>query len=304
MANNIFLLFGEEKYDLNLKVEKIKKEFDMLEVGVNLFYLNSENYNNLKSIIESVTFFGEEKLIIIKDTKLKFDIDVLEENISDKIKIIIIEESVDKRTSEYKKLCKIAECIEFSYLDEKQMTSYIIQILKKYSVNISNEVSIYMLNVCGNDKTNIINELQKIVTYLDKNDTVTHEIIDKICSKTLNAKIFDLLDKIVDKDTKNVGYILDDILKQKESIIKIYIMLYKQIKQMYMIKIMKEKKEDNIAQKLEIHPFVFNKLSKSSEKYKTRDLLDLIYIFDEYDEKNKNGEIDFEIGLKKIIYSM
>lgn len=304
MTSNIFLLFGDEKYDLNLKVEKIKKEFNMLEVGVNLFYLNSESIDTLQSIIESVTFFGEEKLIIIKDTKLKFDNSILENNISDKIKVIIIEESVDKRTSEYKKLCKFAECTEFSYLDEKQMSSYIIQILKKYSINISNEVASYMLNVCGNDKTNIINELQKIVAYLDKNSTVTEEIIDKICSKTMNAKIFDLLDKIVDRDKKNVGNVLEDMLKQKESIVKIYIMLYKQIKQMYMIKIMKEKKEDNIAQKLEIHPFVFNKLSRSSDKYKTRDLLNLIYIFDEYDEKTKNGEMDFEIGLKKIIYSM
>ena len=39
----IYLLYGEEKYDLNLKIEKVKKEFDNLEIGLNLFYLDKEN---------------------------------------------------------------------------------------------------------------------------------------------------------------------------------------------------------------------------------------------------------------------
>ena len=65
---NIYLLYGEEKYDLNNKVEKIKKEFSNLEVGVNLFYVNLDNVDELENITQGVTFFGSEKLIIIKET--------------------------------------------------------------------------------------------------------------------------------------------------------------------------------------------------------------------------------------------
>ena len=39
--SNIYLLYGEEKYDLNQRVEKIKREFQNLELGVNLFYITS-----------------------------------------------------------------------------------------------------------------------------------------------------------------------------------------------------------------------------------------------------------------------
>ena len=109
---NIYLLYGEEKYDLNNKVEKIKKEFSNLEVGVNLFYVNLENIDELENITQGVTFFGSEKLIIIKDTKLKFNVELLKDIDSD-IKVVIIEDSVDKRTSEYKTLSKIAEVAAF-----------------------------------------------------------------------------------------------------------------------------------------------------------------------------------------------
>ena len=55
--SNIYLLYGEEKYDLNARVEKIKKEFSNLEVGVNLFYINLDNVDELESVLQGVTFF-------------------------------------------------------------------------------------------------------------------------------------------------------------------------------------------------------------------------------------------------------
>ena len=41
ILSNIYLFYGEEKYDLEQRVEKIKKDFTNLEVGLNLFYINN-----------------------------------------------------------------------------------------------------------------------------------------------------------------------------------------------------------------------------------------------------------------------
>lgn len=300
---NIYLFYGEEKYDLEQRVEKIKKEFDNLEIGLNLFYITKDNLDELSSCLQGVTFFGSSKLIIIKDTKLKFNIELLKD-LDEDIKIIIIEDSVDKRISEYKFLSKNAECVEFKYMDEKQMVQYIMQILKKYGIEISLDIAQYMQSVCGEDKSNIINELQKLVIYLDEEKSLTKEIIDKVCSKTLSAKIFDVLSMIVNRDREKAIVMLDELLKQKEPIVKIYVMLYKQVKQMYMIKYAKERNQSDIAKALGIHPFVYKNLSKSCDKYTLDELKQIIYEFDEYDKKTKIGELDFEIGLKKIICSM
>jgi len=298
--SNIYLLYGEEKYELNQKVEKIKKEFSNLQVGVNLFYINNENIEELPSITQGVTFFGSEKLIIIKNTNLKFDTNIIKD-IDEDIKVIIIEESVDKRLSEYKNLAKFAECIEFKHLDAAQMTDFIISTLKKYNVKISYEDAQYMQNVCGEDKSNNINEMQKLVIYVGNGGTVTKDIIDSICSKTLNAKIFDVLENIINKKKKIAIEQLNTLLQQKEPIVKIYIMLYKQYKQLYMIKLLKDKGEKNIPAALGLHPFVVKKLLASCDKYTQSELKNIIYAFDEYDQKTKNGDMDFEIGLKKII---
>lgn len=300
---NIYLLYGEEKYDLNKKLESIKKEYEMLEIGVNLFYITKENIKELETTIQGMTFFGSSKLVVIKDTSLKFDVELLKD-IDEGTKVVIIEDSVDKRLSSYKTISKIAECLEFKHMNENQRTAYIMQTLKKYGKNIDLKTAEYMQSICGEDKANIINELQKLVIYLEDKPQVLVEDVEKICSKTLNAKIFDVLEKIVNKEKEKAIASLNDLLNQKEPVIKIYIMLYKQIKQMYMIKVLKQKKEQDIAKKLGIHPFVFKNLSISSEKYTLDELKNIIYQFGEYDEKTKIGEMDFEIGLKKIIFNM
>ena len=94
--SNIYLLYGEEKYDINQKIEKIKKEFSNLEVGVNLFYINLDNIDQLESVVQGVTFFGSEKLIIIKNTNLKFDVNLIKD-LDEDIKVIIIEDTTDNR---------------------------------------------------------------------------------------------------------------------------------------------------------------------------------------------------------------
>ena len=300
---NIYLLYGEEKFDLERKKSSIKKGFEKLENGVNLFYITKDNIDELKNILSEVTFFGSDKLVIIKDTSLKFNIDLLDEIDEDTV-VVIVEESIDKRLTTYKKLSKIAEIFEYKPLDRKSMTTYVYDLLKRYNLNPTFDVADYFVEVCGLDKNNNINEIKKLVIYMEGKGTVTKDIIDKICSKTLNAKIFDVLNQIVNKDKKEGIKSLDNLLAQKESIVKIYIMLYKQIKQMYMIKYLKEKGEVDIASKLGIHPYTFKLLNTTCNKYTLEELKNIMYMFDEYDEKTKNGEMDFEIGLKKIICSM
>ena len=141
--------------------------------------------------------------------------------------------------------------------------------------------------------------------YLDKGSNLTKKDIDYICVKTLNAKVFDMLDLAVGKKKDEAIYKLKELLEQKESAIGISIMLFKQIKQMYMIKLLeKDGVVNNIAETLGIHPFVYRKLSYSVKKYTIEELRNLILEFGEYDEKSKIGEMNMENELVRIIASM
>ena len=297
----IYLAYGEEKYELYRFVESIKKKFDNLELGINYFNITLENLNELDSIYETVTFFSSNKIVIIKDTKLKFDVEKLVEKADNEDIYVIIEDSIDKRTSEYKMISKNCQIKEFKQFNEKELATYIVSVIKQYGLNINFDIANYMVNTCSTDKSSIINEMQKLVILLDKGTNITKENIDNICSKTLTTKIFDMLDLALDKNKVKAINLLDELIITKEPIIKISIMLYKQIKNMYLIKYMQVNKLGNINETLKLNPYVFKKLVKSCEKYDIDHLKKIIYRFGEYDYKTKTGLMDFEIGLKQII---
>jgi len=302
--SGVYLFYGEEEYDVSRYIEKIKKCFDNLEVGVNLYILDKTNIEMLSDLCDLVSFFGSKKLIIVKDTGLKFNVNMLD-NINEDTTIVIEEKSVDKRTSEWKYLNKNAMCIEFAKLNEKDAASYVIKTLGAYEIKVSQEVAEYMVENCTSDKLLLINEFKKITSYLCKGSILTKEHIDYICVKTLNAKVFDMLDLAVAKKKEEAVKKLKELLEQKESAIGISIMLFKQIKQMYMIKLLQQDGTiSNIAEVLGIHPFVYRKLSYSEKKYTLEELRNLILEFGEYDEKTKIGEMDMENGLIRIIALM
>ncbi len=302
--SGVYLFYGEENYDISRYIEKIKKCFDNLEVGVNLYILDKTNIDMLSDLCDLVSFFGSKKLIIVKDTGLKFNVNTLE-NVNEDTTVIIEEKNIDKRTSEWKYLNKNALCVEFAKLNEKDAASYVIKTLGAYEIKVSQEVADYMIASCTSDKLLLINEFKKITAYLDKGKELTKEDIDYICVKTLNAKVFDMLDLAVGKKKDEAISKLKELLQQKESAIGISIMLFKQIKQMYMIKLLeKDGVLNNIAETLGIHPFVYRKLSYNVKKYTIEELRNLILEFGEYDEKSKIGEMDMENGLIRIIASM
>lgn len=300
----IYLVYGEEKYDVYKFLDSIKAKFEKLEQGINYFNITMENITELNNIYESVTFFGGNKLVVIKDTKLKFDIVKLIE-LSDKDDYyVIIEDIIDKRTTEYKLISKNAQIKEYKHLKEIEVVNYLVNMFKRYSLIMSREVAEYMVSTCSVDKANIINEMQKLVILLPKDSNITKEHIDSICSKTLNAKLFDMIEFAINKDKVKAVRILDELLESKEAVIKISLTLYKQIKQMYMIKYLQDKKVSNINEKLKINPYVYTKLAKSTSNYTLDKLKSIIFKFGEYDEKTKIGLMDFEIGLKQIICMM
>lgn len=308
-VKGLYLLFGDEKYDIEHYVEKIKKTFSNLELGINYFVLDKTNIDTLSDAIESVSFFGLEKLIVIKNTGLKVGKELLENISNPELAIVFVEDSVDKRTAEYKFLSKNAVCQECTKLNAKDAAFYVLRTLNAYKIKVKDNVAEYMVSVCTEDKQTLINEFKKIVAYLEPGAELTKEVIDEICTRTLDAKIFDLMDLVMNKKKKEAIKVLEDMLAQKTYIGIISGMMYKQIKQMYGIKLLEEKirKEGlnvNIATELGIHPFAFSKLKAASGNYTIKELEELLLEFDEYDSFSKTGKMDAELGIKRIILSM
>ncbi len=313
--NSIYLLYGEEKYLIQEYVKKIKKCFGELYLGINYILLDESNIDSLISDIETPAFGYDKKLILIKNSNLfkkdnkspikdKFKEYLINntEIINESVVILFIEETVHKMDF-YKNVEKYARAIEFKELKPFEIKNRIKKICSLYKVKISDQNLDYFIEVAGTKMENLINEIRKLIEFAGENNEISHEDIEKLTIKDIEAVIFDLTDYLGEKNTKNALEILDNLIYNKEPLQRISITLYNHFKKIYFCKLAIEEKKD-IATSIGLKPnqlFLVGKYRKQASCFSEKEIKNLLNELINLDYKSKNGMIDLEIGLKSIL---
>lgn len=185
------LLYGEERYLLETRLKKLKKEFGEMINGINFVQIDADTISELISDIETPAFGYPTKLIVTKNTGLfkkekrtsksksakedKKKVNSLEEKVAnyidehneifkDDVTLIFVEEEVDKN-SLYKVIEKYGEVTNFELLKMPQLIDNIRKICNAYKVNIDFDVAKYFVESCGTSMQDLINEIRKLIEF-------------------------------------------------------------------------------------------------------------------------------------------
>lgn len=231
----IYLYFGEERYLLENKVKKIKKDFGEQVKGINYIQIDDTNVEELISDLETPAFGFSKKLIIAKNTGLfkkekktssksktaketKKKKTVVEEKLplperianylqaneqelNETVELIFVEEEVEKNIL-YQTIEKIGEVKEFALLKLSELVANLKKIVNAYQVNLDDNTVKYLVESCGTSMQDLINEVRKLIEYKGAGGTITKEDVDKLCIKQIQAVIFDLTDNLGKKETR------------------------------------------------------------------------------------------------------
>ena len=210
----IFLFHGVND---GQKEEIIENKFIPI-FGNNVFkYYEKEILSNIENFynqILSKSFFEKKKLIIIKDAsdKIKEDIEVLKEKISDDIKIIIISSVLDKKSKLRNLFEKNDDLVAIAFYNDNNQTLSSISksfFLKK-KISISQEsINLLVNRACG-ERKNLNNELQKIENFLSNKNKISIEEIHALTNLSENYSINELVDNCLAKNKQKTIYILNE----------------------------------------------------------------------------------------------
>ena len=319
--NNLYLLYGEEVFLLESNLKKIKKLFGEIVAGINYIQIDETNVDNLISDIETPSFGYEKKLIIVKNSGLfkkegkrkNAKLIELKEKVANYFKsnildikdfnvVVFIEDDVEKNAL-YKIIDKEGIICNF----EKQKPSDIIERLKAifnaYKVNIDNDTLKYLIEECGTSMQELINESRKLIEYAGTNGTIEKKEIDLLCTKQIEAVIFDLTDSLGKKNIASAMQTLKNLIYNKEPIQKILITLYNHFKKLYFTKIAMEQ-NINLTEALNLKPnqlFLAGKYKIQASYFKTEELKQILEELILLDQNSKIGLIDVNIGLEAIL---
>lgn len=313
---NLYLFYGQEeylkKYYLNA-IEKIilNEQFkDMNKV----VYEGKISLARLADACETVPLFSERKLIVAKKTGLfkkegkepssgkDNDIAFLK-NIPEYVCLVFYEEEIDKRLKIVNAIKEIGLIVEFEYQNAVELTKWVNKVFSTYKKKISQELAARLVSYCEPAMTDILNEINKIILYMGDRDEVTADDIEKVCTKSVKSRIFDLTDAILEKNTIAAFKVLNDMITLKEPIPLILFMIARQFRLILKIKLMLENNTDinAVASRLNIHPYIAGKIASQAKRFteeKLRKALERAY---ELDRDIKNGNIADRMAVELLI---
>ena len=320
--HGLYLLYGEETFLLENCLKSIKKLFGEMINGINYILIDDTNLNEIISDIETPAFGYEKKLIIAKNTglfkkdlkkKSKNDNNNLKEKLNTYIKenieqinetvvLVFVEENAEK--------CEILSTIEkfgavcnFEYQKPYQIQNRLKTIINAYKVNVEMSTLTYLIECCGTDMQELINETRKLIEFTGEGNTITKEAIDKLAIKKMESIIFDLTDSLGKKNTKQAIEVLRNLVLSKEPLQKILITLYNHFKKIYLAKLAIAQNKD-VTSYLDLKPnqaFLANKYKAQASYFKLKELRNILQEFCDLDYKFKIGLIDLNVGLEAIL---
>ena len=324
------MFYGEETYLLETRVKKIKKEYQQLILGINFIQIDDTNVEELIADLETPAFGFDKKLIIAKntglfkkekkttksdskkkkvdDTKLPLNEKIAKyiqensEELKDTVDLVFVEQEVDKNAL-YQAIEKVGEVKEFALLKLPDLIANIKKITVAYKVNIDDATAKYLVECCGTSMQDLINELRKLIEYKGENSNITKQDIDLLCTKQIQAVIFDLTDNLGKKETSKALEVYNGLISNKEPIQKILITLYNHFKKLYIIKIA-EKYNEDVATAMNLKPnqlFLVSKYKTQARYFETQELREVLEALIDLDANYKIGLISLEIGLEAIL---
>ena len=151
----------------------------------------------------------------------------------------------------------------------------------------------------------VINEIRKLIEFAGSNGTITKEDVDKLSTKQMEAVIFDLTDRLGNKQVEKALEILDTLIYNKEPHQKILITLYNHFKKLYLLKLYENESSNlDVVEVLGLKPnqtFLVSKYKKQITYFNEKEINNIINEFIDLDYKYKNGLMDIDVGIKSIL---
>ena len=311
LEHNCYLFFGEERYLIDLYEGKMKEYLEASgDAAMNMdTFWGKADVADIFDAVETMPFLSEYRLVIVKNSGLfasgrKNDsaysaqrlLDISQTGI-----IVFVEENVDKRSAVYKAVTRVGRAIEFMRPSESELAAWIGRELKAYGVSIEKGTAVYLSRIASLGMEQIQQEIKKLGAYCADKKEVIIQDIDDICTKSLELKVFGLVDALAGKNTDKALEIFENLMEVKESPIRVLSLIARQFRLILQCSQMKNRAARDIAAAIGVQPFVVQECTKQGANFDKETLIQAMKDCLEADIKIKTGQLADTLALEGII---
>jgi DNA polymerase III subunit delta len=248
--------------------------------------------NQLGDLFMGASLFSTKRIVIVnklsENKPLWADVESWIERVPKEIDVYLVEPRPDKRTKTYKTLQKQATVRMFNELDETELSTWLQSIARDNEIDLTDDLARYFIGYVGRDQWRLQNELEKLVL---AQKPLTRELIQEVSEPYPEATAFELLDGLFSNDTPRVEKLLV-LLRETEDPYQFFGLLSSQTLALVALVHGGERRADDVARDLSIHPFVVRKLSQVSRRFNKQRLSHFVARLAEADIRIKTMGVD------------
>lgn len=318
----LYLFYGPEEYLKQYYLESLEKQvLQGAADDLNKQVLDGKlQMNALTNALETYPFFSEKKLIVLKNTgafksKKKQDdsgegektqnTELLAclKNVPEYACVVFMEQEINKTLKTVKAVAECGLVVEFPAQKAPDLVKWVQKVMKSSGKEIHETTAAYLVERSEPAMNDLLNEINKLVLYTADRSMVTTADVDKICTRSLKSRIFDLTDAIAAKNPGKALKILDELITLKEPVPKIFYMIGRHFRQVLEVKLLAGQGMGSaqVAAKMNSTPYVAGKLLQQARGMKEKTLQEAVYTCLEYDAAVKTGRLGDRIAAELLI---
>ena len=279
----VYLFEGTEEY---IKQQGLARLCDkLLPAGMeemNLTSLADPEADELIAAAETLPFMAEKRVVVVRECSLvtsgkKAEDDRKAEAILSYIDnispttclVFYVKGKADARKRLYTLLKKQNVIVDFSPMNDAECADWCQKTMRRMGKQLNPSVAAKLVFTVGHDAALLKQEMEKLASYLAERADVTEEDIDRICTRSAECTVFQMVDAQVAGKTDTAFGLLNDMVRSGEERIGILAMLLRQYRILYHMRCLMDERTPQQAQAalLGIPPFAVQRTQTQARRY-------------------------------------
>ncbi len=311
-----YLIYGEEDFLKDFYTKRITelcteegpKEFNYMKLATDKL-----DNNAITEFIVSMPFMSDKKILVLKNSGIfskaneatkKFWTEIFD-TLPEYMVIVFCESNVDKRSALFKAISKNHTAEEFPLSKEADLINWFAKILAQSGKSMTKEDICFVIENVGRNMYLLKSEAEKLISFTaNKDGLISHEDVEACICKSLEGKVFELIDNITYGNKSKVIDGIRDLKTLREQPVMIIALIFRQFSLLRKVKVYENEPVSVIAQKTKLRDFVVRKNLAQLKRFTTDDLDNAIFMCNKTDESIKSGMCEQWLALEKLAISL
>ncbi len=288
----LYNIVGEDSFLVRQAILNIKKAVvtDLEEFNYTKLDADKMKASELDATISTLPISSEHRLVVLTNPSSEV-VKILNKTKFEDNATVVVTVNADKLAG--------AEIIDCSKLDKLDIQKYVLNVLNKNNLSITEQALDYLIEATSGVMSYIANELNKLISFAYGKDVIDIDMVSNLVSNTTEYAVYQLTNAIDGKDYKKYQTILAD-LKKYNTYGELFSYLGRYFRRMQYIVLNKD--DSKLSTILGIKPYAIKMSRQAIQKNGINYYLNLYQKYVELDYKIKNGEISANNALYELIF--